>query len=63
MNWQRTHLKKNQKKVPSHYNGDHVKRNIIFTKDLLIDKYTEILDLKKFEKLKDRMVLSPPQEL
>jgi len=63
LNWERIYLEKNQTRVPSHYNGDHVKRNIIFTKDLLSDEYTEILDLKKFEKLKDKLDLSLQHEL
>ena len=33
------------------------------TKDILIDKYTEILDLEKYEKLRNRLDISPRKKL
>jgi len=56
-------LKNNQIKVQLHSIKDSVEKNDVPTKDILIDKYAEILDLKKFEKLRDRLDISLRKKL
>jgi len=50
-------LKNNQIKVQLHSIED------ISKEDILIDQYTEILDFKKFEKLRDRLDISLRKKL
>ena len=56
-------LKNNQIKVQVHSIKDSVEKNRVPTKDILINKYAEILDLKKFEKLRDRLDISLRKKL
>jgi len=56
-------LKNNQIKVQVHSIKDSVEKNRVTTKDILINKYAEILDLKKFEKLRDRLDISLRKKL
>jgi len=51
-------LKNNQINVQLYSIKDFVEKNGVPTKDILIDKYAEILDLKKFEKLRDTLDIS-----
>jgi hypothetical protein len=56
-------LKNNQVKVQLHSIEDPDRKNNISTEDILIDKYTEILELKKFEKLRDELDISQRKKL
>jgi len=56
-------LKNDQINVQLHSIKETLEKNIVPTKDILIDKYTEILNLKKFEKLRDRLDISLRKKL
>jgi len=51
-------LKNNQINVQLHSIKDLAEKNIVSTEDILLNKYTEFLDLTKFEKLRDKLDIS-----
>jgi hypothetical protein len=57
-------LEINQIKIQKNFSGTPRKEiSYIPTEEMLIDKYTELLDFKKFEKVKDRMDISLRKKL